>query len=92
MYQGPNMFKEAANQKVGPDFAVSSVPFGVFLLLAIAAGIVVAIITKNLLLGGIFFVGLIVIGVVVTMLLARHQRNMRERFIEEYIRRESNRQ
>ena len=91
MYQGPNMFKEAANQKVSPDYAVSSAPFGVFLLVAIAAGIVVAIITKNLLLGGVIFVGLIVIGVVVTMLLARRQRRRQERFIAEIVLRESNR-
>ena len=90
MYQGPNIFKQAANQKVSPDYAVSSVPFGVFLLIAIAAGIVVALVTKNLLLGGIIFVGLIVTGVVVTMLLARRQRRMRERFIDEYVHRESN--
>lgn len=84
------MFKEAANQKVGPDYAVSSVPFGVFLLVAIAAGIVLAIITKNLLLGGIIFVGLIVTGIVVTMLLARRQSRMREQY-EEMLLRESNR-
>ena len=91
MYQGPDMFKEAANQKVSPDYAVSSAPFGVFLLVAIAAGIVVALITKNLFLGGVIFVGLIVIGVLVTMLLTRRQRRMRERFIDEFVLRESER-
>ena len=88
--QGPDMFKEAANQKVSPDYAVSSAPFGVFFLTAIAAGLVVAIITKYLLLGGVILVGLIVIGVVVTMLLARQQKRRWERY-EETLLRESNR-
>jgi Flp pilus assembly protein TadB len=90
MYQGPNIFKEAANQKVSPDYAVSSASFGAFLLVAIAAGIVVAIITKSLLLGGIIFVGLIVTGVVVTMLLSRQQMRRREQY-EETLLRESER-
>ncbi len=90
MYSGPNMFKQAANQKVSPDYAVSSAPFGVFLLVAIATGIVVAITTKNLLLGGAIFVGLIVTGIVVTMLLARQQKRRREQY-EEMLLKESNR-
>lgn len=90
MYQGPNIFKEAANQKVNPDYPVSSVPFGVFLLLAIAAGIIVALVTKNLLLGGIIFVGLIAIGIVVTILLSSQQKRRREQY-EEMLLRESNR-
>ena len=84
------MFKQAANQKVSPDYAVSSAPFGVFFLTAIGAGIVVALITKNLLLGGAILVGLMVIGVVVTMLLSRRQKRRREQY-EEMLLRESNR-
>lgn len=91
MNQGPDMFKQEANQKVGPDYAVSSAPFGVFLLIAIAAGVVVAITTKNLLLGGIILVGLLVAGIIVTMLLSRRQKSKEERAIEEYIRQESKR-
>jgi Flp pilus assembly protein TadB len=89
MNQGPDMFKQAANQKVIPDYAVSSAPFGVFFLIAIVAGVVVAITTKSLLLGGIILVGLIVIGVIVTMLLARRQKRIQERAIDEFMLRES---
>ncbi len=91
MNQGPDMFKEAANQNVSIDYAVSSVPFGVFFLVSIAAGIVVAITTKSLLLGGIILVGLILIGIIVTMLLSRRQKRKQERAIEEYILRDSKR-
>lgn len=84
------MFKEAANQKISPDYAVSSTPFGVFLLIAIAVGIVVALITKNLLLGGTILVGLVIIAVVVTILLSRQQKRRREQY-EETLLRESNR-
>lgn len=91
MYQGPNMFRIEANQKVRPDYAVSSVPFGVFILVAIVAGVVVALITKNLLLGGVILVGFLVLGVLVTILLDRRQKKIRERSIEEIVLRESKR-
>ena len=91
MDQGPNIFREEANQKVSPDYAVSSAPFGVFFLVAIAAGVVVALITKNLLLGGIILVGLVVCGVMVTILLERRRKKIRERYIEEIVLRESKR-
>ena len=91
MDMGPNMFREEANQKVSPDYAVSSAPFGVFFLVAIAAGVVVALITKNLLLGGIILVGLVVCGVMVTILLERRRKKIRERYIEEIVLRESKR-
>ena len=91
MNQGPDMFKEAANQNVSIDYAVSSVPFGVFFLVSIAAGIVVAITTKSLLLGGIILVGLLLIGIIATMLLSRRQKRKQERAIEEYILRDSKR-
>ena len=91
MSQGPDMFKQAADQKLSRDYTVSSAPFGVFFLIAIAVGVVVAITTNNLLLGGIILAGLIIAGVIVTMLLARRQKMKRERAIDEYIRRESGR-
>jgi hypothetical protein len=50
MYQGSDMSREAANQKVNPDYPVSGLLFGILILVAIAAGIVVSIITNNLLL------------------------------------------
>ena len=89
MNQGPNMFRQEANQKVSPDYPASGLLFGVFLLLAIVAGVVVSITTKNLLLGGIILVGLIALGVGVTMLLGRRQKRRQERFIEEFVRNES---
>ena len=92
MDQGPNMFRQEANQKVSPDYPSSGLLFGVFLLLAIVAGVVVSITIKNLLLGGIILVGLIILGVGVTMLLGRRQKRRQERFIEEFVRNESKRE
>ena len=92
MMQGPNMFRQEANQKVSPDYPASGLLFGVFLLMAIVAGVVVSITTKNLLLGGVILVGLIVLGVGVTMLLGRRQKRRQERFMEEFVRKESQRE
>lgn len=89
MYQGPDMFREAANQKVSPDYPVSGLLFGVLFLVAIAAGIVVSIITGNLLLGGIILVGLIMFSILLMILLGRRQKKLQERRIEEFVRNES---
>ena len=85
MYQGPNMFREEANQKVSTDYPSYGPLFGVFILVAIAAGIIVGLNTRNLLLAGIILVGVVGLGVVVMMLLGHRQNKLQERYIDEIV-------